>query len=627
MFNDDSHSNTPLIDEDDSTRFATNRPLTIESDNRNSGNQRFKNLSVLDILGQGGVGRVYLAYDETIGRRVAVKEMLDELSGDVELDHSFLHEAKITGKLEHPGIVPVYELGQRNDGRPYYVMRYIKGETLARKFEKIADTDPKTGFNQRIQLLDILIDVCNTLAYAHAKGVIHRDLKPANIIVGNFGETIVVDWGLAQVLDDDDNTYFYREALTHQRDSLSDSSTSEALGTPAYMAPEQFRGHADKTSDVYSLGMILYKIITGTQPYRGSISAVQQQIEKDSCTPSPKQFNTAAPPELIAICEKAVHKNPLQRFTDAGKFAEELKAFRDGRMVNVYAYSRRELLSRFFAQNKFAVFTTALLLITISIGAGFSLHYAHQMKKANHEAEQALSRITFYGERSQQHARSIVHALQSKIALVFSNLNQAAEKLGSGEIAESSILEELQNRYPQFDSFSIQPISVLTGAFIASEENDEPKPIADVENNRLIIKYRVPIEKNGRITEYLEAKMSPEKVLPKLFTAILKQDETNRDIWIMRSDGLIIYDANSDYIGTNLFIDPVSRQSPSLQAFGRLTMVDDDSIGYYSYREDGTEVFKIAAWDSIEFNTKNDWKIIVDYTYLRKEMRNKFRLF
>ncbi|MBE0436938.1 MAG: protein kinase, partial [Methylomicrobium sp.] len=608
-------------------RFAANRPLTIESDNKNSGNQRFKNLSVLDILGQGGVGRVYLAYDETIGRRVAVKEMLDELSGDSELDHSFLHEAKITGKLEHPGIVPVYELGQRNDGRPYYVMRYIKGETLARKFEKISDIDPKTGFNQRIQLLDILIDVCNTLAYAHAKGVIHRDLKPANIIAGNFGETIVVDWGLAQVLDDDDNTYFYREALTHQRDSLSDSSTSEALGTPAYMAPEQFGGYADKTSDVYSLGMILYKIITGTQPYRGSISAVQQQIEKDSSTPSPKRFNTAAPPELIAICEKAVHKNPLQRFTDAGKLAEELKAFRDGRMVNVYAYSRRELLSRFFAQNKFAVFLTALLLIAVTIGAGFSLHYAHQMHEAKHEAEQALSRITFYGERSQQQARSIVYALQSKIELVFSDLSQAAEKFGAGDINKSSILEELQNRYPNFEPFAIRPASETAGAFTASDEIDDLKPIADFENNRLILKYRIPIEKNGRIVEYLEARMLPEKVLPKLFTAILKQDEIQPDIWIMRSDGLILYDANSDYIGTNLFIDPISRQSPSLQAFGRLTMVDDDSIGYYSYREDGTEIFKIAAWDSLEFNAKHDWKIIVDYTYLRKEMRNKFRLF
>ncbi|MBE0436574.1 MAG: serine/threonine protein kinase, partial [Methylomicrobium sp.] len=217
--------------------------------------------------------------------------------------------------------------------------------------------------------------------------------------------------------------------------------------------------------------------------------------------------------------------------------------------------------------------------------------------------------------------RSIVHALQSKIALVFSNLNQAAEKLGSGDIAESSILEELQNRYPNFELFSIRPISETTGAFTASDEIDEPKTIVEFENNRLILKYRIPIEKNGRIVEYLEARMSPEKVLPKLFSAILKQDETNRDIWIMRSDGLIIYDANSDYIGTNLFIDPVSRQSPSLQAFGRLTMVDDDSIGYYSYREDGTEVFKIAAWDSLQFNAKYDWKIIVDYTYLQKEVQ------
>lgn len=626
MFNDRPKSDATMINDDDSTRFATPPLSSIERGDKKNKDDGFKDLSVLDLLGQGGVGRVYLAYDETIGRRVAIKEVREEIRGDSEIDHSFLHEAKLTGKLEHPGIVPVYELGQKNDGQPYYVMRYIKGETLARKLEKIPETDPKTGFNQRIQLLDILIDVCNTLAYAHAKGVIHRDLKPANIIVGNFGETIVVDWGLAQVLEDDDNTYFYREALTHQRDSLSDSSTSEALGTPAYMAPEQFKGQANKTSDVYSLGVILYKIITGHQPYRGSFADIEQQIEKDSETPSPKRFKTGAPPELIAICEKAVHKNPLQRFTDAGKLAEQLKAFRDGRMVNIYAYSKRELLSRFFAQNKFAALMSLLLFLSISIGVGLSFHYAHLMHEAKNEAEQALSRITFYGERSQQQARSIVRTLQSKIALVFSDLTQAAEKLSSGDIDESSILEELQNRYPHFDSFSVQPISVL-GAFIASEEDDELKPIAEFENNRLIIKYRIPIEKNGRIAKYIEATMCPEKVLPKLFTAILKQDEPSRDIWVMRSDGLIIYDANSEFIGTNLFIDPVSRQSPSLQAFGRLTMIYDDSVGYYSYREDGTEVFKVAAWDSLYFNSKNDWKIIVNYTYLRKRVSSKLGLF
>jgi serine/threonine-protein kinase len=169
-----------------------------------------------------------------------------------------------------------------------------------------------------------LIDACDTIAYTHSKGVIHRDLKPANILCGRFGETIILDWGLAQVLVDDDNMYFYREVLEHQRHTLSDNETIQVVGTPAYMAPEQFSGNASKASDVYSLGVMLYRIITGELPYRGILEEITAKIAALPTTPSAGRRNPSAPPELIAICDKATHKNPEERFANASELAEQL---------------------------------------------------------------------------------------------------------------------------------------------------------------------------------------------------------------------------------------------------------------------------------------------------------------
>lgn len=627
----DRPNSAAKIPDDDATRLSK-KPSIPNKSKSNKANHAFSDhLAILDIIGEGGVGRVYLAYDETIGRRVAVKELLEEFHttenpADAEIENSFVHEAKITGKLEHPGIVPVYELGRKEDGRPYYSMRYIKGQTLEQQLRKTPQSDAEDTFSQRMKLLGVLIDVCNTLAYAHAKGVIHRDLKPGNIISGSFGETIVVDWGLAQVLDENDNTYFYREALTHQRHTLSDHSSTEVLGTPAYMAPEQFNGLSGKTSDVYSLGIILFRIITGTLPYRGPLDEIEQKIKSDSRTPSPKLFNPSAPPELIAICEKAIHKDLELRFANAGELAEQLKAFRDGRMVNIYAYSKQELLRRFLAQNKFTVIMTVMLFLTISAGAGFSVHYAKQMQQAKTEAEQALSLVTAYGELSQQQAKTIAVAITSKTAGLISDMKQAATKISTDSNSEQAVMKELHNRYPRFDSFTLRKASEVFTLFSASDENSLA-PIVNVESDRLSLVFRSPIFENGTIVNYIESVMYPETVFPDFFPTVLKSVDRPRDIWIMRSDGLILYDANPKFVGTNLFIDQGIWGSPSLLAFGRLTLVEDDSIGYYSFIDGDTEFYKIAAWNSVKLDGEFSWKIIVNYTYLRKETSESQSLF
>lgn len=611
--------------DDDSTRLSPNSHSVKSAQPSPSAYPNY--LTIMDVIGQGGIGRVYLGYDETIGRRVAVKELLDEFTQTSEVVNSFVHEAKITGKLEHPGITPVYELGKRNDGQPYYVMRYVKGETLEQRLKKANTSDNEQAFSKRIKLLDTLIGVCDTVAYAHAKGVIHRDLKPANVISGSFGETIVLDWGLAQVVDDSDNTYFYREVLSHQRHTLSDLSNTEVLGSPAYMAPEQFQGLSSKASDVYSLGVILYRLLSGELPYHGSITEIQQKTQNLSPSPSVKTINPAAPAELIAICDKAMHKNADERFANAAELAHQLKAFRDGRVVNIYSYSRQELLRRFLNQNKILVTMATLLAVAIIGGAGFSLYYAKQMQQAKQHAEESLVVVTAYGEQAQKEARTIARSINNASQRLFADLNQAASLIEPSDPSKSqTILNELKNRYPKFDDIFLrnaQEISAVFSKFSEDNALNILRPIAEIQNNHLTFSFRVPILRNGQTVSYLEARMSPEKVMPNFIPLDTHSATHPRHVWIMRDDGLIAFDEIPEDIGSNLFIDPSTNQSSSLQAFARQMLLEDDSIGYYTSTNQETETHKIAAWDTVSFGNSHSWKVIVNYDYLSQDVASQ----
>ncbi|MDO9240731.1 MAG: serine/threonine protein kinase, partial [Methylicorpusculum sp.] len=245
---------------------------------------------------------------------------------------------------------------------------------------------------------------------------------------------------------------------------------------------------------------------------------------------------------------------------------------------------------------------------------------------AKTEAEQALSLVTAYGELSQHQAKTVAAAIASKSARLISDMKQAADKISADSNSEQAVLKELHNHYPRFDSFSLRKASEVFSLFSASDENSQA-PIVNVENDHLSLIFRSPISENGTIVNYIEAVMYPEKVFPDFFPTVLKSVDRPRDIWIMRSDGLILYDANSKLVGTNLFIDQGIWSSPSLLAFARLTLVEDDSIGYYSFIDGNTEFYKIAAWNSVKFDGEFSWKIIVNYTYLRKDASETISLF
>lgn len=585
-----------------------------------------ENLAIQNIIGEGAVGRVYLAYDKAIGRRVAVKELLknplhQNLSEQErqQLERSFIHEAKITGKLEHPGIIPVYQLGYHETGTAYYVMRYVKGETLEEKLTKCQKSKPEQAVTQRLKLLDTLIDACDAIAYAHSKGVIHRDLKPSNIIGGKFGETIILDWGLAQALEDGDEDFF-NTVQNHQQHTYSDSRQNSSVGTLRYMAPEQLSGKASRASDVYSLGVVLFKIITGYLPYKGNNHEIEAQLLSNAPSPSPNRYLGTISPELGAICEKAMAKNPDDRFRDAGELAYQLKAYRDGRMVNIYSYSKQELFRRFLAKNKLLVAMLGVLFIAIVVGSVFSVHYAIQMDKARAQAEKALVSVTALGDQAQAEANDIAAAINTGITALFADMKKTASLLNNPAQKNppvQELLQALHTQYPDFTSFTIENSQTLpVNLGWKTEELPFNAPIMIKENGKLMLMFLVPLQKQGQAVNYLTAKVFPDRVLPKFFPIGVSTSQP-KDIWLMLEDGLVFYDKEEKYRGTNIFTDTINNESPSVVAFGHLIIDRPYGISYYSFSDLGKKISKIAAWKTIDFNEKKkSWKIIVDYTYM-----------
>jgi len=302
--------------------------------------------SQLGEYSRGGMGRILLVHDQTIGRDVALKELLPESrggNGDTPVRQStavvarFLREAQLTGQLEHPSIVPVYEMGRRADGRLYYTMKLVRGKTLG---EALAE---KKTLGERLKLLPHVVDLCQAIAYAHSRGVIHRDLKPRNVMVGEFGETVVIDWGLAKTRSEGDAAAPAAAGsempgrVLRPADAVSAYQTSDGrvLGTAAYMPPEQAAGdlkRVDERSDVYALGAVLYEVLTGRPPFTGtSAEEVLNKVVAERSAPV-LRVERRVPPELAAICERAMARDPADRHGSARELADDIQAFITGRV-------------------------------------------------------------------------------------------------------------------------------------------------------------------------------------------------------------------------------------------------------------------------------------------------------
>jgi serine/threonine protein kinase len=312
---------------------------------------------MLDEIGRGGMGRVVRAIDEEFRREVALKEIAPDYTESREHVARFLREARVTGRLEHPGIVPVYDLGRRRTGGReslYYTMKLVRGRTLKQALtefhKRFGDRPVQFRSVEGQRLLDAFIALCNAVAFAHSRGVIHRDLKPDNVMLGDYGETVLLDWGLAKVLsqeveldDGGGGVVVDVEVDAGEVDSRLDYAEYEeppdptdygrtefgaVMGTPQYLAPEQAAGRKDlldRQADVYSLGVVLFQILTGALPFGDAKPLEVLQLVQERDPDSPRRRRRGVPTELAAVCLKALSRDRAVRYRSAGDLAMEVR--------------------------------------------------------------------------------------------------------------------------------------------------------------------------------------------------------------------------------------------------------------------------------------------------------------
>ncbi len=311
-----------------------------------------------DELARGGLGRILQAVDRRLDRPVAIKELLHD-----DPDHAarFAREALLTARLQHPAIVPVYEAGVWPDGSPFFAMKLVSGKSL-----EAAVRDRET-LSERLALLPHVIHVVEALAYAHDRKIIHRDLKPANVLVGAFGETVVIDWGLAKDL----SRAVPDLPVSAPATGGSGGGHTEAgsvMGTPAYMPPEQAMGHAvDTRADVYALGALLYHVVSGAPPYTGTSSReILSAVVRES--PEPLEVKEPeAPRELCAIARRAMARDPDERYPTAGELAEDLLRFQRGLRVSAHDYSTVALVTRWAKRHRAALSVAVAMLAVLVV--------------------------------------------------------------------------------------------------------------------------------------------------------------------------------------------------------------------------------------------------------------------
>jgi WD40 repeat protein len=339
-------------------------------------------------IGRGGMGRVLAARDLRVGRPVAVKELHHR---SPQLATRFEREARVTARLQHPGIVPIYEIGRWPDGTPFYSMRMVDGRALR---EAIDEAGTLAG---RLGLLTAVIAATEAVAFAHAQRIIHRDLTPSNVLVGAYGETIVIDWGLAKDLaarDGDDDDLPDEGARAGARDSGL-TSAGAVIGTAAYMPPEQASGKAvDERADVYALGAILYHLLAGRSPYRGKRTDELVAQVKAGPPPPVDSIVTGAPRDLVSIVGKAMARDARDRYASARELAEELKRFQTGRLVEAHVYTTRERMRRFVARNRAPLFVTALAVVALALTATVAVR---RVLRESHAAQMTV--LTLLEER------------------------------------------------------------------------------------------------------------------------------------------------------------------------------------------------------------------------------------
>jgi eukaryotic-like serine/threonine-protein kinase len=400
---------------------------------------------------RGGIGVVFVALDSELHREVALKQIQPKHADDPASRARFLIEAEVTGRLEHPGVVPVYGLGHNDEGQPFYAMRFVRGQSLKEAIESFhqpvqaPNRNPAERTLALRQLLGRFIDVCDAIAYAHSRGVLHRDLKPANILLGPYGETLVVDWGLAKIVGRDDPTPRPTAEMTLRPESPSGSSETiagTAIGTPMFMSPEQAEGHLARVgaaSDIYCLGATLYCILTGKPPIEDDdVERILARVRRGDFPP-PRQVNPSVPPALEAVVKKAMALRPYDRYPGALDLAREVERWLADEPVNAWREPIRERARRWISRRRTTVAALAATVLASTLGLAAVLLV---QTRANASLKSANLDLAAANQRASDFNRELVLANTRERARF--DLSLEAIKTFHSGVTEDLLLKEKQ---------------------------------------------------------------------------------------------------------------------------------------------------------------------------------------
>ncbi len=481
---EETHAHTP----------TTTQPSGVGS--QSSTGSRFR---ILRPHARGGLGEVSVAEDTELNREVALKEIQTQFADDPASQQRFMVEAEVTGGLEHPGIVPVYGLGRYGDGRPFYAMRFIRGDSLqdavdrfygkpseANKLSHDAETsqiqatEPDFDSIEFRKLLGRFVDVCQAIEYAHSRGVLHRDLKPGNIMLGKYGETLVVDWGLAKTQKPGESTAVDMETALRPS-AASDSAPTvmgRAIGTPAFMPPEQAAGRLDElgsASDVYSLGATLYTLLTGQAPFSGSnVGEILGKVKAGDFAP-PRHVWHQVPKALEAVCLKAMSLHSADRYSSPQQIADEVERFLADESVSAHRESVLVKARRWLRKHPRTVaaltatllvgLSSAIVVSTVVVGKNTELAKANSAERqARQQAEKSAELLAqanatiLASERQVRQERDIAVAINEFVQ--HDLLGQASRTKNQIEIS-SCERYWTERRQPSEIVFRISPWSRL----------------------------------------------------------------------------------------------------------------------------------------------------------------------
>ena len=389
---------------------------------------------------KGGMGMVHIAYDKFLKREVALKELFKDSTADESIVHRFIVEAEITAQLEHPGIVPIHSLGLDIHGNPYYTMKLIRGKTLQ---EAIKQYFKEPNEQELKRLIRRFVSVCQTMSFAHKKGVIHRDLKPANIMLSDHGETLVMDWGIAKQFNTELGSGTGTAITVSGTDNLLQALPDVAhvdltlvgtvVGTPAFMSPEQASPESPDVgpiSDIFSLGAIMFYLLTGRNAYTGRNS--QEILTKVLTTVPPKPSDVARniPPGLEAICLKAMARNPQNRYQSAEALVADLCNWLDGEPVSALKETMMEKAWRYFRKHRqvsvgvllamfclFSVITIATIVIDRNVyRAQTSQAESEVVSKRVEEINEQIKELSAQSKESKERSDQYMQEIQKTAA-------------------------------------------------------------------------------------------------------------------------------------------------------------------------------------------------------------------